>query len=322
MNRVQPLSVLITVDTEVWCAGWEDIDSKFSAAFDRCIYGKTQRGDYGLPFLLDVLNDHGLNGVFFVEPLFALRFGIGPLEEIVGLIQSHGQSVEMHLHTEWVDEARPVFMPAVTEKRQHMKCFSYEEQCQLLRKAAELLTGAGADRLSAFRAGNFGADNNTLRALQRVGIGKDSSYNPAMPDCAVTTPSVLHQAGMIDGTLEVPMSTFTDGFGKRRQASLTACSFYELRSALLTALEQDWDSFVILTHSFELLNESMGSQNRIVVRRMRELCRFLEHNDTDFETVNFASPGLKPYAGKMQPLRCGVVPSLIRLGEQVLSRIE
>jgi len=33
---------------------------------------------------LRILNDHGLRGVFFVEPLFSARFGLAPLQEIVG----------------------------------------------------------------------------------------------------------------------------------------------------------------------------------------------------------------------------------------------
>ena len=60
------LDVLITVDVEIWCDGWQDIDARFPDAFRRYIHGPTAGGDYGLPYQLKVLSDHGLKGVFFV----------------------------------------------------------------------------------------------------------------------------------------------------------------------------------------------------------------------------------------------------------------
>src|SRR6478735_6888667 len=76
------LEVFFTVDVEVWCDGWDSLDSKFPAAFDRYVYGPQRQG--GLPTQLKALNDHGLTGVCFVEPLFAGRFGLSRLTEIVG----------------------------------------------------------------------------------------------------------------------------------------------------------------------------------------------------------------------------------------------
>ena len=99
------LDVFLTVDVEVWCDGWDNIDAKFPDAFKRYIYGPTSRGDYGLPYQLRQLQEHGLTAVFFVEPLFATRFGSAPLAEILGLVREPGHEVQLHLHTEWVDES-------------------------------------------------------------------------------------------------------------------------------------------------------------------------------------------------------------------------
>ncbi len=188
------LSVLITIDTELWCDGWKNLDAHFLDALKKYIYGKTPSGEYGLPFLLRVLNDNGLKATFFVEPLFALRFGLDPLAEIVGIILDAGQSVELHLHTEWVDEAKSPLFPGVIEKRQHISCFSYEEQVVLLHKSADLLGLAGAPRLHAFRAGNFGANFDTLRALSTLDICIDSSYNTNQPACEINL-SPPHTSG-------------------------------------------------------------------------------------------------------------------------------
>lgn len=92
--------VFFSVDVEVWCGGWGHLDSRFPSAFRQYVYGPTARGDFGLPFQLRLLSDHGLKGVFFVEPLFAGRFGEDPLREIVELIRASGHEVQLHLHTE------------------------------------------------------------------------------------------------------------------------------------------------------------------------------------------------------------------------------
>jgi len=42
------LNVLFTIDVEVWCDGWQDIDRKFPDAFGR-LHPRTG-GEYGLAF--------------------------------------------------------------------------------------------------------------------------------------------------------------------------------------------------------------------------------------------------------------------------------
>jgi hypothetical protein len=115
------LDVFFTVDVEVWCNGWDDLDKKFARAFEQYVYGRTSRGDFGMPYQRKVLNEHGLTGVFFVEPLFSTRFGSGPLAEIIGLIHEAHQETELHLHIEWADESRVPILPHVRAKRFNLR---------------------------------------------------------------------------------------------------------------------------------------------------------------------------------------------------------
>jgi len=123
------LDVFFTVDVEIWCDGWHRIDERFADSFKRYIYGPTAKGNYGLPYTLDVLSDHGLTGVFFVEPLFSRRFGSQPLAEIVGLLREDAQEIQLHLHTEWVDEAIEPLLAHSHSKRQHLHYFSPGNRC-------------------------------------------------------------------------------------------------------------------------------------------------------------------------------------------------
>lgn len=289
------LSVYLTVDVEVWCSGWNDLDRKFPDHFKRYVYGTTPKGDFGLPYQAKVLRDHGLIGVFFVEPLFSARFGVQSLEEIVGVLNDGGQEVQLHLHTEWADESSPPLLPGLETKRRNLRDFSLEDQSTLIGLGAGMLRRAGAPHLNAFRAGNFGFNRDTLRALAANGIAIDSSYNALMfgPDSGVMPGVRLTAPVMCEGVCEYPMTVFTDGMGKLRHAQLTAVSQWEMESLLWRALERGDKDFVILFHSSELLNSRRDMPDHVVISRFRKLCAFLEKHRDDFKVCGFQHATLK-----------------------------
>ena len=316
------LDVFLTVDVEVWCDGWDDIDAKFPTAYERYIHGRTPRGDYGLPFQLKVLNDHGLGAVFFVEPLFATRFGIAPLTEVVSLLQGGGQEVQLHLHTEWVDESIIPLLPPVGHKRQHLRQFDVNDQQVLIEAGRDLLAQAGATSIDAFRAGSFGFNRDTLTALARAGIAIDSSYNATLfgPDSGVQPGSPVLDIIDCDGVREYPMTVFDDGTGTWRHAQLTACSFAELEGLLWQAAEVERGSFVLLSHSFELLNRSLGRPDDLVIKRFRKLCAFLERNRDTFRVRGFAGATGELPAPPARPLSSPLWKTAGRIAEQAYRR--
>jgi hypothetical protein len=274
-----------------------------------------------VPFQLQLLNDHGLRGTFFVETLFATRFGLDPLSEIVGLIKDSGQEIQLHIHSEWVDEAaaqRGTRLP----KRPQLRLFSATEQVELVAKAAELMHSAGAPAPNAFRAGSFAFTLDTLRAVAAHGLAFDSSYNAAhfglesglLPGTIVSEPVRTH------GIVEYPMTVFRDGFNELRHTQLGACSASELETVLWRALEQGRKSVVLLSHGFELLNQRKSGLDRIVLRRMERLCRFLAENPDCFNVRGFH--GLTPKCVEEQgaPLTCSLWQTGHRAAEQLCRR--
>jgi hypothetical protein len=289
-NRIM-LDVYLTVDVEIWCDGWNDIDQKFPAAFRKYVYGHTNKGSYGLPFQMQMLNEHGLHGVFFVEPLFAARFGMDPLEEIVGLVNSAGQETQLHLHTEWVDEAKEPLLPRCGGKRQHLRYFDHQEQTILIGHGKRMLRQAGAEQVSAFRAGSFAFNRDTLPACRANGILVDSSYNATMfgPDSGVASGQILEAPVEIDGMYEYPMTVFIDGRGTMRHAQLTACSYREIEGLLWQAVEQGRKTFVLLSHGFELLDMARNRADKVVIKRFEKLCALLDKHRDVFRTQGFNS---------------------------------
>ena len=315
------LNVYLTVDTEIWCDGWSNIDAKFPVAFQKYIYGKTGNGNYGLPFQLQLLKEYGLNAIFFVEPLFATRFGLDALQEIVGLINEYGQSIELHLHTEWIDEARQPVFSHIKEKREHIKDFSQSEQCELIALGKDLLDQAGCKKINAFRAGSFGANDDTLTAVAYNRINIDSSYNYCMNDCEISVFDDIQQAVPFGNIIEAPMTTFIDGLQRRRHVQLTACSFAELKSSMQQAYRQSRNSYVFLSHSAELLKAGANKYDPIAVRRFEKFCRFLADNNHLFKTSLFENMQIESAQESIVPVQIGRSPTIQRYCEQFLRHV-
>jgi hypothetical protein len=314
--------VHVTVDVEVWCDGWNDIDAKFPACFSQYIHGRTPEGEYGVGFQAGLLRMHGLKGTFFVEPLFSLRYGRDWLIEAVSQVLQHGQDLQLHLHTEWLDEARDPPLPVDVGKRQHLRMFSASEQLVLLETGRRLLCAAGAAEPVCFRAGSFGFNADTLAALERLGMPMDASYNATMfgPDSGVAPGRLLTDCIRIGAVSEFPMTVFRDGSRRLRHAQITACSWRELESLLWQALEVGQRSFVLLSHGSELLNRSRTRPDRLVVRRFEQLCRFLERNADCFQTRSFGDGPLEPPPEQPSPLRSTALDTGLRMIEQLWRR--
>ncbi|WP_210395935.1 polysaccharide deacetylase family protein [Motiliproteus sediminis] len=316
------INVFITVDVEIWCDGWNEIDTRFPSAFRKYIYGPTPTGDYGLPIQLNLLNDHGINGVFFVEPLFSARFGLEPLKEIVSLIQESNQEVQLHLHTEWVDEARQPLLPNVIKKRQHLRFFNLHEQTLLIKSGLKLLNQAGALPINAFRAGSFAFNVDTLKALATNGIIFDSSYNASKfgLDSGVMPGKILLEPVHYSGVIEYPMTVYQDGTPSLRHIQLTACSIRELEALLWKAYETGLQNIVILSHSFELLNTEKNRPDPIVVKRFEWLCDFLDRNRDVFNTQRFTGLSSTQVVCQPKPLKSNLWRTSLRMAEQVYRR--
>lgn len=283
------MNVFLTFDIEVWCNGWDNLDKEFPGAFERYIYGRSKHGDYALPKTLAILNQNGLKGVFFVEPLFATRFGSKYLETVVQLIRAAGQEIQLHLHPEWTDEAIHPLIDNCAKKRQHLTYYTLEEQTTLIGHGKRMLEAAGSGPITAFRSGSYAANSDTFEALRRNGIYLDSSLNRCF---AVSAPD-LRSEHMFDRVFSVqnvvtyPVTVFKDGFGKLRPAQVGACGFNELRDASQSAERAGVADFVIVSHNFEMLTPDSSQPDWIVVARFERLCAYLAQHSQQFKVGGF-----------------------------------
>ena len=273
--------VLITIDTELsarlFQQGFDPAEN-----FARSIDGTTGQGAVGIGWQMDRLDAHGLVGAFFVDPMPALVHGPEVIERTVHQIVARGHEAQLHLHPEWLEWATAT--PVGDRRGQNIGDFGLDDQITLIARARQILLDAGAPMPCAFRAGNYGADDNSLTALGALGFKWDSSFNPAYMGnpCRIGLPA--HQVDPIErlGVVEVPVSAIHDRPESLRHAQICAMSSREMREAMVHAAANDHPVFTIVTHSFEMMSRDRTRPNRLVMKRFEAMCRTIA-----------AHPGLK-----------------------------
>jgi len=311
---------MFTIDVEFWPVT-TDV-ALLDKGFARNILGG-EGSSHGLRFQLDRLGAQGLTAVCFVEALNAVAAGPDYLRRMVALIQEAGHEVQLHLHPEWLSAMEA---PPVPHRGPNMKDYSEDEQVTLIELGLQALKACGADNVTAFRAGNYGADMVTLRALKRAGIAYDSSHNFTYLSgaCGLDTGAPLLRPSILEGVSEIPISHFEDFPGHHRHAQLCATSFGELKSAIAGSVAKGWETFVMVSHGFELLNGARTKANPLLVRRFERLCNYLgelkaEHPTVGFHDLAAFSPGAAE--ALETPLKSNPIRTGLRIGEQALGRI-
>lgn len=326
------LKVAITIDTEFWPddTSWPDRPlarplPDHERAYARDICGRTDRGDFGVDYMLQTLNDHGLHGVFFVEALSASALGGDLLRRCVRSIVGAGHEVQLHVHTEWLSEAA---VPGVPQRhRQNLSEFTRDEQAAIVAQGLANLRAAGVPDVLALRAGNLGGNADTPHAARLAGLSLDMSLDPAQgAPIRKLLQTIESQGSATDACPSVPLSCVEDYRGHFRHAQLAALSFAELSNALLNAVEQKWPCFVILSHSFELLRggrmHGTARADAINVARWNQLCAFLARHRDVMQTVGCAELLADPACARMPaPIRTQPLHTMRRVAEQLLTRL-
>jgi hypothetical protein len=297
---------------------------------------RNQNDELGLRRLARDLKSRRLKATFYVEPLGARYFGLEGLRAIVACLYEHGQDVQLHLHpTQRDPEALLRGDPAPDD---NMSAYPVEEQQQMLREGADMLVDAGVprERLVAFRAGNFGASNDTWHACRAAGFRLSSNYDPGYFDVAC---SMRHDAARpdlfepVEGLLELPISCVRTSRGGLRHLQVTALSALEMLAALEAMRACHYAAATIVSHSFELYSivdrdGTKGKPSLVNAWRWRRLLEFLERyadrfrTETAFDLVErIGNHGpvleVEPPVPHTPPLY-----ELLRFGEQALKRIE
>lgn len=303
--------VYFTVDTETSLGGaWRNGRGPLSAA--RTIFGENGRGAYGVPLIMDILEQYGFRATFFVEVFCSYLLGADEMSRVFQCIQNRGHDVQLHLHP--VQRFYRNFLEGHPRREQDLMFqLPPDEQNELVHEGVELFRRFSGVAPRAFRAGCYGASEVTLAALRKNGVLIDSSYNLAFLDrtCGFKQ-RPLNAPAVVEGIHEFPVTNFkSGGAGAYKSLEISAVSVWEILATIRRMTESGCRDVVLVFHSFSFLKNrdvrfEKARRDRIVIHRFRRLCAELARLSDEIEVSVFGSVDL----ARVQASNAQVVPSL------------
>jgi hypothetical protein len=144
--------------------------------------------------LLDLLDQHNVKAVFFASVFEHCLFGKNAIRKALKYLDAKGHDVQLHTHPYWC------------YGREHMWQYSLDEQIEIINNGCELFKEWFGRYPIAHRAGAYGINQDTLKALRHNDIFIDSSMFHKRQNCKVSWSR--NQITEKDGTLEIPVTGF------------------------------------------------------------------------------------------------------------------
>jgi hypothetical protein len=291
------INVFITVDTEHSIGGAFGDRNLRPVGNEKRVWGKMGAKSFGIPLIMDIAESYGIHLTFFVEVLNKYYFGEEETKEVCEYILNRGHDVQLHLHPCYLNFT--LNNPLEKKYSDFIGAYSSEKQIELIGEAVEILIRDGVPTPIAFRAGCFGANEETLRVLRAVGLLIDSSYNKAyLGDTCLFDNYQINDLTYLNGIWEFPVTNFVESIKIRpkrlKPLDINGVSFQEMKFALNQAKESGPYNITIILHSFSFI-QPYDLQYKVikprshVIRRFQKLCYFLKQNSEFFQVKNFGS---------------------------------
>lgn len=290
-----PVSVFITVDTETSIGGAFSDPKKHPVGAQKRIFCHKGERAYGISLMMDIADQYNIKINFFLEVFNKYYFGENETRHVCEYIMNRGHDVQLHLHPNYLN-----FSNGELVKREHtdlMGHYPLEKQTEMIKEARNTLISYGVSNPVAFRAGCFGANLDTLTALNRNGFLVDSSYNAAYIGESCLMPELgINDIKLINGIWEMPVTCFKESLpglsSRKKPLDINGTGFEEMRDVLRTATKNGPYCITIILHSFSFVKSFDAQYRRIKVRnhvvsRFRKLLAFLKEHDDMFEIKTF-----------------------------------
>ena len=296
------LDVYLTIDTECSMGGAWNSPGVEPVGPERAILGRAGAHRYGTPLIMDILEAHGLRGVFFAEMFASAVVGDAPLAEAYREIRARGHDVQLHLHPVFhyyagLERGR-ISADQVPSPIDQIGTQPLETQIGLIEEGMSIFDRLVGGPPMAFRAGNYAASDATLAALDKLGFRYDSSFNAAYhgTSCRISGPRSINAPWEAGSLWEVPVTVFTTGAGRFRRMKpleISAVSFLEIRRVLEQAERLAMGTVTMILHSFSLFKAADAQlsrlrPDRLVIRRLRRLCGYLAAHRARFRVRTFS----------------------------------
>lgn len=246
-------SLLITIDTEL---------SNFPDG--QGLWGRVGQERWGLGRMVDELDRLGVKGTFFLDVYGRVDSDVAEQRRAAELIASRGHDLQLHTHPG----------PAFDPQRPRLRDYDETEQAEIIAFGLDRIENWTGHRPTLHRAGDWGADDRSLRALTRMGIEADFSVSPWSPNCGIDHLAVQCNGwANVDGMLCGIGTCFRDRVtGRVRRVDIGGTSYKEV----LDVLSRRIDPFILTLHSFSLMrfnrDRTTFKGDGRYLDRLRDLC--------------------------------------------------
>lgn len=291
------VNIFITVDTEHSIGGAFSNPRLKPVGNEKRIFGRIGDKAYGIPLIMDIADACNIPLTFFVEVLNKHYFGEAESREVCRYIIDRGHDVQLHLHPNYLNFTQSE--PGKLHFPGNMFCYQLEKQIELIKQGKELLARYGVGHPVAFRAGNFGADMNTLTALKVNDFFVDSSYNKYYlgNNCKLGDLKI-NDACKVGSVWEFPITNFREfplwNHDRTRPLDINGVSFYEMQNVLEQATNCRLKNITILLHSFSFIKPKDAQYNKAkprwrIIKRFKQLCEHLHSHSDIYRVRTFGS---------------------------------
>lgn len=260
--------ILISIDTETPAGNVESL-----------IFGETRKGEYGISYLMDMFDSVGARGLFFVDFAEAWNYGKNKIQSIVSEIMRREHDVGVHLHPDHMADTN----------RRYLWEYSYEEQLDMIGRCTDVYREMTGKHPVSFRAGRYGADNNTIKILDELGYKYDMSFFYGNRRCKMDACLPVNRVNKLPTMkiTEVPVTSFksfqTPIYGRYDKVDCSM-DIYEFKKVMKKSCDtRSVDVVSYFVHSFSLLNWRRDpenvSLNRKMKRSMEEQLNYINASD-------------------------------------------
>ncbi|MFX0195822.1 MAG: hypothetical protein ACFFCW_06850 [Candidatus Hodarchaeota archaeon] len=291
------VNVFITVDTEHSIGGAFKDPSLKPVGNEKRVYGKIGGTFYGIPLIIDIADHYGIPLTFFVEIFNKYHFGNDESKEVCEYILKRNHDVQLHLHPNYLNFT--LSEPHQMRYSDLMGNYSLSKQVEFIKESKETLLHFGVPPPIAFRAGCFGANVATLRALRKTGFLIDSSYNTSyLGDSCLLPDMNINDLVSIENIWEFPITNFIEHIPflkpRPRPLDINGVSFEEMHFILQRTGTEGPHNITIILHSFSFIKpfdaQYVKARPRThVMRRFEKLCEFLSDNRSNYHVRTFGS---------------------------------
>lgn len=250
------MKVILTIDTE----GPRGNDPVLYQ-----IWGKVGDKYYGIPEIIDICDKYGVKGLFFVDFAEAYDYGYDKILEVVQYIKKKGHDLGVHIH--------PHHYPNCT--KHFLWEYTYNEQYKIIEDCTDLYIKMLGERPKSFRAGKYGANNDTLKIIAELGYRYDFSEYYSQKWCGISPHFAYVYPQKKWGIVEFPVTVFKSLSLGRLYHRYDKLEMTDNANEILHIVDmyshKEGDLVVTLfAHSFSFLNYLKKSDNPTLNKKRKK----------------------------------------------------